>query len=98
MRVHIISLFPDVCRSYFESSVIGRAVAGGIVSIHYYNPIDTVPPLKRIDDRSYGGGPGMVLRAKPFLDCFDEVKRYGGGRKCLFLTPGGTLFTPGKSS
>ena len=97
VTVHIISLFPDVCRPYFEHSIIGRAMENGILHVHYYNPIDEVPSLKRVDSRPYGGGPGMVLKAEPLLRAFDRTAAYPGTRKTLFFTPGGDTFTQGKA-
>ena len=65
--------------------------------MQYYNPIDEVPMLKRVDSRQYGGGPGMVLKAEPYLKCFEETKQHEGTRKTIFLTPGGVLFTQEKA-
>lgn len=93
LRVHIISLFPTVFRPYFEQSILGRAIEKGVVTVHYYNPIDEVSVGKRADSRPYGGGPGMVLRAEPFLRCFDKTQQYSGKKKVVFFTPNGETFT-----
>ena len=97
IKAHIISLFPEVCKPYFTKSIVGKAVEKGILEVQYYNPIDEVTEPKRLDDRPYGGGPGMVLRAEPFLRCFKKTKEHPGTRKHLFLTPGGTIFTQEKA-
>lgn len=97
LQVHVVTLFPDVCRPYFQSSILGRALRKGIFAVHYYNPIDEVSASQRVDDRQYGGGPGMVLRADPYLRCYEKTKQYEGGRKVIFLTPGGVLFTQKKA-
>ena len=97
MRIHVISLFPDSCKAYFGCSIIGKAIEKGALEVCYHNPIDTVPPLERLDNRPYGGGPGMVLKAEPFLSCFDAVKKYSGTRKTLFFSPGGVQFTQEKA-
>lgn len=68
-----------------------------MLEVQYYNPIDEVPALKRVDDRQYGGGPGMVLKAEPYLQCFEKVKQHKGVRKIIFLTPGGAVFTQKKA-
>lgn len=96
-RAHIVTLFPEVCKPYFQCSILGRAVENKILEIQYYNPIDEVPTLKRVDSRQYGGGPGMVLKAEPYLRCFEKAKQYKGTRKVIFLTPSGTLFTQKKA-
>ncbi|MCY4576882.1 MAG: tRNA (guanosine(37)-N1)-methyltransferase TrmD [Candidatus Kaiserbacteria bacterium] len=97
LRAHIITLFPEVCTPYFQCSILGRAVKENIIDIRYYNPIDEVPLLKRVDSRQYGGGPGMVLKAEPYLRCFNKTKQHEGTRKAIFLTPGGVLFTQEKA-
>ena len=53
--------------------------------------------LKRVDSRQYGGGPGMVLKAEPYLRCFDKATQHEGTQKVLFLTPNGKLFTQKKA-
>ena len=92
LKAHIITLFPEVCESYFSHSILGKAVEKGVLAVQYYSPIDEVPPLKRVDSRQYGGGPGMVLKAEPYLKCFDKTKEYTGTQKVIFLTPDGAVF------
>lgn len=93
MNFHLVTLFPEVCKPYFEQSILGRAVERGVVQVHYHNPIDKVEPLKRVDDKPYGGGPGMVLQAEPFFDCIRDIQEKAGKTKFVFLTPGGEQFT-----
>ena len=97
MRAHIISLFPEVCKPYFEHSILGRAVEFGALQVEYYNPIGEVPTLKRVDSRPYGGGPGMVLQAEPFLRCYDKAKKGSGSKKVIFFSPAGVVFTQEKA-
>lgn len=75
MRFHIITIFPDIFDSYMNESIIGRAIKDKKISLSFYNPRDfiKVPKNKNqnnyrpVDDRPYGGGPGMVMRAEPIL-------------------------------
>ena len=97
LNAHIVTLFPDVCRSYLKHSIPARALEDGVFCVNYYNPIDKVPPKKRVDARSYGGGPGMVLQAEPILSCYDDIQKYKGFHKSIFLTPSGTTFTQEKA-
>ena len=97
LKAHIITLFPDVCKPYFQHSILGKAENKGIIAVQYYNPIDEVSILKRVDSRQYGGGPGMVLKAEPYLRCLEKTKQHEGTQKILFLTPGGVLFTQEKA-
>lgn len=97
LKAHIITLFPEVCEPYFACSILGRAVEKGVLRVEYYNPIDTVPMLKRVDSRQYGGGPGVVLKAEPYFRCFEKTKQHPGTQKAIFLTPGGEMFTQEKA-
>ena len=75
MRFHVITIFPEMFDSYLKESIIGRALADKKISIKFYNPLDFCEPKRRVDDRPYGGGPGMVLRPELFLKAFALVTR-----------------------
>ena len=96
MRFHLVTIFPDLCAPYLAGSILGRAIERKIISVFYYNPRDYISDKKeRLDDRPYGGGPGMVLRPEPFVRAISAaekvVKRKGGRAKIFFLTPRGKL-------
>ena len=74
MRFHIITIFPEMFDSYLKESILGRAIADKKISVKFYNPLDFCEPKKRVDDRPYGGGPGMVLRPELFLKAFSKIK------------------------
>jgi tRNA (guanine37-N1)-methyltransferase len=59
--------------SYLKESILGRAVKDKKISIKFYNPMDYCEPKRRVDDRPYGGGPGMVLRPELFLKAFEKA-------------------------
>lgn len=61
--------------SYLKESILGRAMKDKKISINFYNPMDFCEPKRRVDDRPYGGGPGMVLRPELFLKAFEKVLR-----------------------
>lgn len=68
MHFHIVTLFPEAFSSYFDASIIGRAIKDKKIKISFYNPRDFAKnKWHRIDQKPYGGGPGMVLEAEPFL-------------------------------
>ena len=67
MTFHIITIFPEMFDSYLQESIIGRAIADKKIKIKFYNPLDFCEPKRRVDDRPYGVGPGMVLRPELFL-------------------------------
>lgn len=100
-------MFPEVCRAYTDASVLGRAqktekgkgakVRGKKIAVDYYNPRDfSKNKHKKVDDRPYGGGPGMVMAAEPILKAWQKaVGRKANKRKIktLIMSPRGTVFT-----
>lgn len=77
MRYHIITIFPDIFDSYLNESIIGRAIGNKVISVKFYNPRDFIKAPKNnyrpVDDKPYGGGPGMVMRAEPILKAVNFV-------------------------
>jgi tRNA (guanine37-N1)-methyltransferase len=78
MRFHIITIFPDIFDSYLKESILGRAIENKLVSIKFYNPRDFIKDkkgngYKPVDDKPYGGGPGMVMRAEPILKAIEKA-------------------------
>lgn len=79
MRFHIITIFPDIFDSYLNESILGRAIKNKHISVYFYNPRDFIKAPKNnykpVDDKPYGGGPGMVMRAEPILKAFESVSK-----------------------
>jgi tRNA (guanine37-N1)-methyltransferase len=77
MRFHIITIFPEMFGSYLQESIIGRAIKNKLITIKFYNPRDFIRAPKNnykpVDDKPYGGGPGMVMRAEPILKAVESV-------------------------
>jgi len=75
----------------------GAKVRGKKISVHYYNPRDfTADKHKKVDDKPYGGGPGMVMKAEPVLKAWDKAvgrKKDKKKVKTLIMSPRGTVFT-----
>lgn len=95
MRIDILTLFPDMCDTVMSESIIGRARKNGKVQI---NCIDirnyTRDKHRRVDDKPYGGGMGMVMAAQPIYDCFQSLCGELGCRPHLiYLTPQGRTLT-----
>jgi tRNA (guanine37-N1)-methyltransferase len=66
MRIDIVSLFPEFVAQVAGHGVVGRALARGLLSIHGWNPRDHAEgSYRRVDDRPFGGGPGMVMMIEP---------------------------------
>jgi tRNA (guanine37-N1)-methyltransferase len=103
MRFHIITIFPEMFDSYLKESIIGRAIKEKKISIKFYNLRDfiKVPKNKNqnnyrpVDDRPYGGGPGMVMRAEPLLKAVVKALSVAKGKKVLIINfiPSAEKFT-----
>ncbi len=75
MRVDLISLFPEACDPFFRSSILGRAQAAGLAHIHCHNLRDyATDKHKRVDERPFGGGPGMVLMCEPVFAAVEAIE------------------------
>lgn len=86
MTFHIVTLFPEAIEPYFKSSIVGKARQKGLVKVRYYNLLDfTANKHGRIDDRPYGGGPGMVLQIEPILKAVKSAKSKTGKSKVKII-------------
>lgn len=75
MRFDIITLFPEMFVPFLESGVTRRAYTSGQVVVHVWNPRDYAQGnYRRVDDRPFGGGPGMVMMADPLLSCLGAIR------------------------
>lgn len=94
MNFHILTLFPDMVEQGLNTSIIGRAVEKGTLSIETVNIRDyTIEKHKKVDDYPYGGGAGMVMQAQPIYDAYlAVVEKIGYRPRCIYLTPQGSLF------
>ncbi len=94
MNFHILTLFPDMVEQGLNTSIIGRAVEKGTLTIETVNIRDyTIEKHKKVDDYPYGGGAGMVMQAQPIYDAYlAVVEKIGYRPRCIYLTPQGSLF------
>jgi tRNA (guanine37-N1)-methyltransferase len=97
MHFHIVTLFPDSFESYLNASILKRAISDKKIKISFYNPIDFLKNKERVDDRSYGGGPGMVMRAEPVVKAIAKAIGKKTDYKIIFFTPAGENFTNTKA-
>ncbi len=90
INFHIVTLFPESIESYLSSSILGRAREKKLVKISYYDPKKyAVGKHKRVDQRPYGGGPGMVLEPTAMLRASEKaLKGKKGVEKIFFATDG----------
>jgi len=91
---HIITLFPSAFDSYLGESILKRAIEDKKIRVKIYNPRDfTVNKWHRVDQRPYGGGPGMVIEALPVIKAIEKAKRNKQKAKIIFFTPSGKQLT-----
>jgi tRNA (guanine37-N1)-methyltransferase len=90
-RFSIVTLFPDMFTGYLSQGVIGRAVKKGLVEVDFYNPRDfTHDKHRTVDDRPYGGGPGMLMMVQPLTDAICAAKAAADEQHTVvYLSPQG---------
>ena len=97
MRFDIITLFPELFEPFLKSGVTRRAYESGQVDVHLWNPRDFAEGnYRRVDDRPFGGGPGMVMMAEPLMACLTAIRQDRGDTRAqaplvLFSPIGQTL-------
>src|SRR3954468_5007991 len=95
MRFDVLTLFPDLFEGYFTQSLLKLALQRGLAEIHLWNLRNWAHGRHRpVDDRPFGGGPGMVIMPGPVYDAVEAVQTQGGGPgRLVMLTPGGRRLT-----
>jgi tRNA (guanine37-N1)-methyltransferase len=98
MRIDVVSLFPEFVQQVAGHGVVGRAVERGLVSMHGWNPRDFAEgSYRRVDDRPFGGGPGMVMLIDPLRACLAGVRAADPApARVVYLTPQGERMTQRK--
>ncbi len=102
MRIDIATLFPEMCESVLNESIIGRARRRGHIELHCHQIRDyTLNRQKQVDDYPYGGGHGMIMQAQPIYDCcmdvIGQVCAAGHERpRVIFMTAAGAPLTEAK--
>ena len=90
MKFDIITLFPEMFSAIKEEGVIARAIKKSIISITTWQLRDfSLNKYKNVDDKSYGGGAGMVMQVQPIRDCIIEIKKQNPKTKVIYLSPQG---------
>jgi len=99
MRIDVLTLFPEAFQSPLSHSILKRAIDKGIVNIVITNIRHfATDKHKKVDDRPYGGGPGMVMMPGPVFDCFEYVQRLSDEKgPVILLTPQGKRFDQAKA-
>lgn len=92
LRVDILTLFCELFDPFIATSIVGRAVANGLVDINLTNFRDfATDRYGSVDDSPFGGGPGMVLMCQPVFDAVEKVRSDGNRGKVIMMTPQGRV-------
>ena len=92
MRIGVVTVFPQMLDAVTDVGVSGRAVREGLLTVTAVNPRDFTQDRHRsVDDRPYGGGPGMVMRPEPLVAALTEARAHAPG-PVIYLSPQGTRF------
>ena len=97
MNFHVLTLFPEMVENGLKTSITGKAIENGKISIEATNIRDfTEDKHKKVDDYPYGGGAGMLMQAQPVYDAYQHVVSKipeGNKRRVVYVTPQGYPFT-----
>lgn len=93
-RIDVITLFPEMILEACAYGVTGRAIEQGLMTLNCWNPRDETEDVHRtVDDRPYGGGPGMVMMAEPLSRTLKRVRQETPDSKMVYLSPQGRPVT-----
>ena len=93
LEVHLLTLFPEAVQGYLDSSILGRAQTAGHLKVHLVDFRQFSKDKHRtVDDRPFGGGPGMVLKSEPIFEAVEWVESTHGPCQRILLTPDGQPF------
>ncbi|HLA85113.1 MAG TPA: tRNA (guanosine(37)-N1)-methyltransferase TrmD [Thermoguttaceae bacterium] len=97
MRFDVVTLFPEIFSGYTGQSLLAKAIARGLIDVRLHNPRDwSTDKHHKVDDRPFGGGPGMVLKVEPIVECVEAVRRLEAEPGHLvMLTPQGRRLDQG---
>lgn len=96
MWIGVVSLFPEMFRALTDSGITSRAVRNGLLQVAFWNPRDfTEDAYRRVDDRPYGGGPGMVMLVEPLRRAISAARAAARGQglepEVIYLSPQGRV-------
>jgi tRNA (guanine37-N1)-methyltransferase len=94
LHFHIVTLFPESIEPYLTSSILGRAIEKKLIKVSFYDPKKfAVGKHKRVDQRPYGGGPGMVLEPHAMLRAAEKALKGKRGVEKIFFATNGEQFS-----
>jgi len=94
MRFDVVTLFPEMVESVAGVGVLGRAIKNGQIQLNSWNPRDyTQDKHRTVDDRPYGGGPGMLMKVEPLKAAIEDAKQSAADHKVIYMSPQGKPVT-----
>ena len=95
MNFHVLTLFPEMIQNGMNTSITGRAISAGILSVEAVNIRDyAFNKHQKVDDYTYGGGAGMLMQAEPVYLAYEAIAQKAGKRpRVVYLTPQGRCLT-----
>jgi tRNA (guanine37-N1)-methyltransferase len=94
LKVDVLTLFPSILQAALDESILRIAREKGALDLVLWNPRDFTSDRHRtVDDRPYGGGPGMVMKPDPLVLCAEKARESRGPGRVIVLTPAGRRFT-----
>lgn len=96
--VNFLTIFPEIFESFLKTSLIGKAIARGLLTANLTDIRDfSSPPHYKVDDSPYGGGAGMVMLPEPLVASIESVKSKDPNTWVVLLSPSGSRFTQQKA-
>ncbi len=93
MKFHFLTIFPEMIDAYMNEAMLSRAVKNKFISFDIKNIREyTLDKHNKVDERPYGGGPGMVMTPEPILRAYSKLKMKGKKTKVIMLSPTGKIF------
>ena len=98
MKFGVVTIFPQIIWANLEFGILGKAIDKEKIEVSTYDPRDySKSPTKRVDDKPFGGGSGMVMEAGPIIKAVEEVKKKSIDAHVIYLSPQGKLFNQEKA-
>tara|TARA_B100002051_G_scaffold91142_1_gene87156 strand:+ start:372 stop:1112 length:741 start_codon:yes stop_codon:yes gene_type:complete len=98
MKFSVVTIFPQIIWANLEFGILGKAIDKEKIEVSTYDPRDySKSPTKRVDDKPFGGGSGMVMEAGPIIKAVEEVKKKSIDAHVIYLSPQGKLFNQEKA-
>jgi tRNA (guanine37-N1)-methyltransferase len=97
-KIELLTIFPDIFTSFLKTSLVGKAIERGLLSVTTTNIRDfSAPPHNKVDDTPYGGGAGMVMLPDPLCKAIEAAKSRLPQARVILLSPAGKRFTQSKA-